>query len=39
MFNEHAVAQRLIEAACALRWPADRLTVQVLDDSTEADSR
>jgi Glycosyltransferase like family 2 len=39
MFNEHAVAQRLIEAACALRWPADRLTVQVLDDSTEADTR
>jgi cellulose synthase/poly-beta-1,6-N-acetylglucosamine synthase-like glycosyltransferase len=39
MFNEHAVAQRLIEAACALRWPADRLTVQVLDDSTDADTR
>jgi cellulose synthase/poly-beta-1,6-N-acetylglucosamine synthase-like glycosyltransferase len=39
MFNEHAVAQRLIEAACGLRWPADRLTVQVLDDSTESDTR
>jgi cellulose synthase/poly-beta-1,6-N-acetylglucosamine synthase-like glycosyltransferase len=39
MFNEHAVALRLIEAACALRWPADRLTVQVLDDSTDADAR
>jgi cellulose synthase/poly-beta-1,6-N-acetylglucosamine synthase-like glycosyltransferase len=39
MFNEHAVAQRLIEAACALHWPADRLTVQVLDDSTDADTR
>jgi cellulose synthase/poly-beta-1,6-N-acetylglucosamine synthase-like glycosyltransferase len=39
MFNEHAVARRLIEAACALRWPVDRLTVQVLDDSTAADTR
>jgi cellulose synthase/poly-beta-1,6-N-acetylglucosamine synthase-like glycosyltransferase len=39
MFNEHAVAQRVIVAACSLRWPADRLTVQVLDDSTDADTR
>ena len=39
MFNEHAVAQRVIEAAAALDWPADRLTVQVLDDSTDADTR
>lgn len=39
MFNEHAVAARVIEAACALRWPRDRLTVQVLDDSTDGDTR
>ncbi|SDU74712.1 glycosyltransferase family 2 protein [Jiangella alkaliphila] len=39
MFNEHAVARRAIEAACALRWPSDRLTVQVLDDSTDGDTR
>jgi cellulose synthase/poly-beta-1,6-N-acetylglucosamine synthase-like glycosyltransferase len=39
MFNEHAVAQRVIEAAAALDWPRDRLDVQVLDDSTDADTR
>ncbi len=39
MFNEHAVARRVIEAACAMRWPADRLSVQVLDDSTDDDTR
>jgi cellulose synthase/poly-beta-1,6-N-acetylglucosamine synthase-like glycosyltransferase len=39
MFNEHAVAARVIEAACSMRWPADRLEVQVLDDSTDADTR
>jgi cellulose synthase/poly-beta-1,6-N-acetylglucosamine synthase-like glycosyltransferase len=38
MFNEHAVARRVIEAASALTWPVDRLTVQVLDDSTDADT-
>src|SRR5918999_2336810 len=39
MFNEHAVARRTIEAACDLDWPADRLSVQVLDDSTDEDTR
>jgi cellulose synthase/poly-beta-1,6-N-acetylglucosamine synthase-like glycosyltransferase len=39
MFNEHAVAQRVIEAACAMNWPIDRLTVQVLDDSTDEDTQ
>ncbi len=39
MFNEAAVARRCIEAACALAWPADRLEIQVLDDSTEPDTR
>jgi cellulose synthase/poly-beta-1,6-N-acetylglucosamine synthase-like glycosyltransferase len=38
MFNEHAVAQRVIEAAAAMDWPRDRFTVQVLDDSTDADT-
>jgi cellulose synthase/poly-beta-1,6-N-acetylglucosamine synthase-like glycosyltransferase len=35
VFNERAVVERLIEAACALDWPADRLQIQVLDDSTD----
>ena len=35
VFNERAVVERLIDAACALDWPADRLEVQVLDDSTD----
>ena len=39
MFNEHAVAQRLIEAASRMTWPADRFSVQVLDDSTDEDTR
>ncbi len=39
MFNEHAVARRLIETAAAMTWPIDRLTIQVLDDSTDADTR
>ena len=39
MFNEHAVARRTIEAACALNWPVDRFSVQVLDDSTDEDTR
>jgi cellulose synthase/poly-beta-1,6-N-acetylglucosamine synthase-like glycosyltransferase len=39
MFNEAAVAARVIDAACALRYPADRLQVQVLDDSTDPECR
>ena len=39
MYNEHAVARRVIAAACAMSWPRDRLTVQVLDDSTDPDTR
>lgn len=35
MFNEGSVAQRIIDAACAIDYPADRLQVQVLDDSTD----
>ncbi|MCC7407130.1 MAG: glycosyltransferase [Phycisphaeraceae bacterium] len=35
MFNEPAVARRAIDAACRLDYPADRLQIQVLDDSTD----
>jgi cellulose synthase/poly-beta-1,6-N-acetylglucosamine synthase-like glycosyltransferase len=35
MFNEKRVAERVIEAACAIDYPADRLQIQVLDDSTD----
>lgn len=35
VFNEAAVVQRLIDAACRLDWPRDRLQIQVLDDSTD----
>jgi cellulose synthase/poly-beta-1,6-N-acetylglucosamine synthase-like glycosyltransferase len=35
MFNERAVALRAIDAACKLDYPADRLQIQVLDDSTD----
>ena len=36
MFNEAAVVRRVIDAACALDYPRDRLQIQVLDDSTDA---
>jgi cellulose synthase/poly-beta-1,6-N-acetylglucosamine synthase-like glycosyltransferase len=39
MFNEDAVAERVIAAACALQWPRGSLEVQVLDDSTDAETR
>ena len=35
MYNEYAVAERIITAACAMRWPREQLEVQVLDDSTD----
>ena len=35
MYNESAVAERVIRAACGLAYPADRLQIQVLDDSTD----
>ncbi|CAA7388721.1 unnamed protein product [Spirodela intermedia] len=34
MYNEKEVYHLSIGAACSLQWPADRLVVQVLDDST-----
>ena len=38
LYNEPAVAARLIDAVAALDWPADRLELQVLDDSTDETS-
>lgn len=35
MFNEQYVAKRVIEAACKIKYPRDRLEIQVLDDSTD----
>lgn len=35
IYNERYVARRVIEAACQLDWPRDRLEIQVLDDSTD----
>lgn len=33
--NESAVVERLIDAACGLRYPADRIEILILDDSTD----
>ncbi|HET9766402.1 MAG TPA: glycosyltransferase [Thermoanaerobaculia bacterium] len=35
LYNERFVAERLLRAVAALDYPADRLEVQVLDDSTD----
>lgn len=35
LYNERYVAARLLDAACGLDWPRDRLEIQVLDDSTD----
>ena len=35
LYNERYVAERVIDAVCALDYPLERLTVQVLDDSTD----
>ena len=35
LFNEVYVAARLIDAACALDYPRERLEIQVLDDSDD----
>ena len=39
MFNEAAVAQRVIDAACRLDYPRHLLQIQVLDDSTDDSAR
>ena len=35
MYNEMYVAERLIDATCGVRYPQDKLEIQVLDDSTD----
>jgi len=35
LYNERYVVERLIDAACALDYPPDLLSIQVLDDSTD----
>jgi len=35
MYNEQYVARRIIDYACRLDYPKDRLQIQVLDDSTD----
>ncbi len=35
VFNEKYVVERLIDAACQLNYPREKLRVQVLDDSTD----
>ena len=35
LYNERHVAARLVDAVAGLDWPADRLHIQVLDDSTD----
>ncbi len=35
IYNEKYVATRVIDAACALDYPRERLQIQVLDDSTD----
>jgi cellulose synthase/poly-beta-1,6-N-acetylglucosamine synthase-like glycosyltransferase len=35
LYNERYVVERLIDTVVAMDYPADRLTIQVLDDSTD----
>ena len=35
VYNEENVIVRLLDAVAALDWPRDRLTIQLLDDSTD----
>jgi cellulose synthase/poly-beta-1,6-N-acetylglucosamine synthase-like glycosyltransferase len=35
LYNEVYVADRLIEAVCAIEYPREKLEIQVLDDSTD----
>jgi cellulose synthase/poly-beta-1,6-N-acetylglucosamine synthase-like glycosyltransferase len=35
IYNEMYVADRVIDAACAIEYPAGKLEIQVLDDSTD----
>lgn len=35
VYNERYVVERILDAAAGLDWPADRLQIQLLDDSTD----
>ncbi len=35
VYNERDVVERLVDAVAALDWPADRLQIQLLDDSSD----
>src|ERR1700722_13415036 len=35
IFNEQYVVERLLESICKLKYPLDKLDIQVLDDSTD----
>ena len=35
IYNERYVADRVLDAVCALDWPRERLEIQVLDDSDD----
>ena len=35
IYNEQFVIDRLLEAICAMQYPADKLEIQLLDDSTD----
>lgn len=39
IYNERHVVRRLIDAVAAFDWPADRLQIQILDDSTDDTSQ
>ncbi len=39
VYNERDVVERLVDSVAALRWPADRLEIQLLDDSTDDTGR
>ncbi|PIE22293.1 MAG: glycosyl transferase family 2 [Planctomycetota bacterium] len=38
IYNERYVATRLLQSCAALRWPRERLQIQVLDDSDDVSS-
>lgn len=35
IYDERYVAERALDAACAMDWPRDRLEIQILDDSDD----
>jgi glycosyl transferase family 2 len=39
IYNERYVAERVLDAVCAIDWPRDRFEVQVLDDSDDDTTR